>query len=107
MQKQNTGMKRREHRAKIMWSEKQAERGLPSFSKTTDPAWTENSVPEKDEGWSLACRFDRPPSQQGNPSVANVQFLVDEAPHGLLVAGARLRLFERATDQYAAVEILD
>ena len=107
MQKQNTGTKGREHRARITWSEKQAEHGLPTFSRTIDPAWTDKSIPKKDEGWSLACRFDRPPREQGNPSVASVQFLVDEAPHSLLVPGARLHLFERATSQYAAVEILD
>jgi hypothetical protein len=98
---------RREHRARITWSDEQVKQGLPKVAQTIDPAWTEGSVPKKDEGWSLACSFEEPPSKQGNPSVATVRFLVEEAPHSFLVPGAHLTLFERATNRCAAVEILD
>ena len=81
-------------------------RGLPSFQQTIDPAWLEGATSIHDDGWSLMCRFDVPPAEQGNPSVARVGFLLDEAPHDYLQPGARLRLFERGTSQVADVEIL-
>ena len=68
-------------------------RGLPAFTRTTDPAWFES--PE--EGLSLVCRFHASPREQGSPSVAHVAFLRADAPHERLVAGARLNLFERST----------
>jgi len=107
MQTPKAKPKDREHRARITWSDAQVQRGLPAFSKTTDPAWTDGSVPKLHEGWSLMCSFEVPPNEQGNPSIANVQFLVEKAPHALLVTGARLHMFERQTSQLALVEILD
>jgi hypothetical protein len=53
-------------------------------------------------------RFDRPPSEQGNPSEALVKFMVDGAPHEVLRPGVLLKLFERETRRFGAtVEILD
>jgi hypothetical protein len=75
----------------------------------TDPAWLEDvatGMPESD-GWTLVCEFDVPPSQQGNPSVARVQFAMDDAPHDRLHSGARLRLFETATQDFAIIEITE
>ncbi len=97
----------REHRARINWSPEQARLGLPITDRIVDPAWLPGAVPKTDEGWSLICQFDSPPSEQGNPSTARVHFLVDEAPHDRLQPGATLRLFERATRGFAAVEIVD
>ena len=94
------------HQASIRWSAEQERQGLPAFDHTTDPAWHVDEVPRQDEGWSLMCNFERPPAAQGNPSIARVRYLMPNAPHRL-VAGLRLRLFERGTGQFADVEILD
>ena len=40
------------------------------------------------------CRFEIPPPEQGNPSVAQVSFLMDGAPHERLVPGLTLWLWE-------------
>ena len=94
------------HRASVRWSAEQQRRGLPAFVHTTDPCWRIDELPKQDEGWSLMCNFERPPVDQGNPSIAHVRYLMPNAPHRL-VAGLRLRLFERGTGDYAEVEILD
>ena len=98
---------REERRARITWSAAQVRKGLPTFSQTLDPAWVEGTVPRRDEGWSLMCRVDAAPSEQGNPSMAHVRFLMPAAPHDALRPGATLRLFERETFDLAVVEILD
>ncbi|MCY7377860.1 MAG: hypothetical protein LH467_00790 [Gemmatimonadaceae bacterium] len=92
-----------EHLARIRWSDEQVRRGLPAFTRTTDPAWFESP----DEGWSLVCRFHASPREQGSPSVAQVAFLTENAPHHLLKPGAQLYLFERSTRQLAMVEIIE
>lgn len=91
-----------EHLARIFWSAEQIRRGLPAFTRTTDPAWFDSP----DEGLSLVCRFHASPREQGSPSVAHVAFVGDNAPDALLVPGARLHLFERSTRQVATVAIL-
>ena|SRR5215471_2063590 len=96
-----------EHQARITWSEQQVSLGLPAIDTTTDPSLFTEPGPGSDEAWSLICRFVSPPSSQGNPSLATVQFLVDEAPEERMKPGATLRLFERGTGKYASVEILD
>ncbi len=95
-----------EHRARITWSSGQLERGLPDSSETIDPCWFAGDAIGP-EGWSLVCRFERPPRDQGNPSLAVIQFLMPDAPHHRLVPGALLSLFERATHRRAIVEVLD
>jgi len=92
-----------EHLARIYWSDEQVRRGLPAFTRTTDPACFDPS----EESWSLVCRFHASPREQGSPSVATVGFLMPEAPHHRLVAGAQLSLFERSTRQRARVEIIE
>jgi len=92
-----------EHLARIFWSDEQVRRGLPAFTRTTDPAWFDGP----DEGWRLICRFHASPREQGSPSVAQVAFLGVGAPHSRLVRGARLNLFERSTRQVATVEIVE
>ena len=92
-----------EHFARIFWSDEQVRRGLPAFTRTTDPAWFESVT----EGWHLVCRFHASPREQGSPSVAQVAFLEADAPHERLVTGARLHLFERSTRLLAAVEIVE
>ena len=72
-----------------------------------DPAWFDETAPGTAERWSLICEFDVAPSEQGDPSEARVKFLMPDAPHDRLCPGARLRLFERASGQYATVDILD
>ncbi|MEP6618898.1 MAG: hypothetical protein ABJE47_06275 [bacterium] len=89
--------------ARIAWSAEQVRRGLPAFTRTTDPAWFESM----DEGWSLVCQFHASPREQGSPSVAQVSFLEPNAPHERLVRGATLNLFERSTRQLATVTIIE
>lgn len=96
---------RAEHHARIHWSPEQLRLGLPQFTETIDPAWFADE--SSGEGWSLVCTFRSTPLEQGSPSAAEVRFLVDEAPAYLLKPGIRLRLFERATQSYATVEVLD
>ena len=62
--------------------------------------------PWRDDAWSVICTFDTSPSQQGTPSLGRVEFMVNEAPHGLLKVGAKLRLWEGAKT-VATVEVLD
>jgi len=92
-----------ERLARITWSPEQLRRGLPAFTRTTDPVWFETP----DEGWSLTCRFHSSPREQGSPSVAHVAFAMEGAPHDRLVAGAKLHLFERSTRLLAIVEIIE
>ena len=94
------------HLAEIEWSPAQVAEGLPAFDRTIDPAWFWEDAPRSTQGWSLACEFSISPSQQGNPSRASVHFVMDAAPHLRLQPGALLRMFERATRQYATVRIL-
>ena len=95
------------HRASIRWSPEQERLGIPDLAKTVDPAWFAGEAACQDGGWSLACKFDRSPRVQGNPSLARVRYVLPDAPHAQLVPGARLQLFERATSKLALVEILD
>ena len=95
-----------QHRARITWSAQQVSEGLPAINKITSPSWFTEPGPGSDEGWSLVCLFDTPPSEQGNPSTARVEFLVGEAPHERLKPRAILRLFESGTHE-ARVEILE
>ena len=95
------------HRARITWSEEQFRLGLPSVSETIDPAWFVSDEPRKHDGWSLVCRFTPSPSEQGNPSLAEVHFRMDDAPHSRLQPGTELQLFERGSGTFARVEILD
>jgi hypothetical protein len=95
------------HRALIHWSVEQVTQGFPRFHRTIDPAWLPEARPPLGDGWSLVCDFESSPSVQGSPSMAQVQFMVDEAPHDRLRPGIMLQLFERPTRRYAQVEILD
>ena len=95
-----------EHRAQITWSQEHVRGGLPSYAQTNDPARFDDA-PEGADAWSLVCSFDTVPAEQGNPSFARVRFMVANAPHELLRPGVTLQLFERATQAYATVQILD
>ena len=95
-----------EHEARVTWSAAHVRAGLPAFTQAVDPAWFDGDRPGRDEGWSLACRFDAPPREQGNPSRAWVRLAVAHAPHGSLGPGVRLWLFEPATQRLALVEVL-
>ena len=92
-----------ECRAFIRWSPEQVRHGLPSVRHSIDPAWFDLG----EDGWSVAYRFDVPPSQQGNPSVAFIRFMMPTAPHERLLPGATLLLFERATHQYATLTVAE
>jgi len=94
------------HRARITWSPEQVRAGLPVFTKTTDPSWFLGEEAGA-EGWSLVCHFSEPPRSQGNPSLAEVRFLMPEAPHGRLTPGTALELFEPATQRRARVDVIE
>ena len=97
----------KEHRARIEWSADLILAGLPKFTNTVAPAWFWEDQPKSGHGWSLSCRFERPPHEQGNPTLAYVRFAIDSAPHQRLSVGSALRLFEPVTRNFAYVEILD
>ena len=98
----------RVHTARIHWSSEQLRRGLPARAHTRDPAWfPEDAGPPVRDGWTLICEFAVPPSEQGDPSTARVQFAMDAAPHDRLAPGTSLQMFEPATLKHARVEILD
>ncbi len=93
------------HRASITWSDKRVDRGLPNSLRYIHPSWFPENEPVS--GWSLVCEFEKPPSEQGNPYIAQVRYLFDEGPHERLQPGARLVLFEGYNDAFATVEILE
>jgi len=97
-------MTKTEHRARITWSPALEQQGLPTIHESIDPAWLPSA---RSEGWSLKYRFATPPNEQGNPSEAQVSFLMDNAPHDQLRPGAKLLLFEKWTGERIVVEILD
>jgi hypothetical protein len=80
--------------------------GLPDARDMMDPAWPVDSAPGSGEAWSLALRFDPTPRAQGSPSEGYARFAFDNAPEDWLSEGRVLHLFERATGQYARVEVL-
>jgi hypothetical protein len=92
--------------ARIAWSQQHVERGLPEIERTIDPAWFVGEALPANAGWSLVCRFMPSPRAQGNPTFAEVEFLMPEAPAHRLVPGAKLRLFDRWTHDFADVEIV-
>jgi hypothetical protein len=95
-----------EHPARILWTSAET-RGtlrLPSTLRYVQPAHFSERHPG-DDLWSVVCRFDVPPSEQGSPSVAYVRFLVAEAPHDRLCPGAKFQLVE-GTTHVATVEVL-
>jgi len=96
-----------EHRASITWSQQLMDEGLPTVRELTNPAWIDPDAPGDHDGWSLACRFERAPSELGNPSAATVRMVAADAPHDRVKAGVTLRLFEPTTKQYASVAIVD
>ena len=96
-------MQSNDHRALITWSEDLLRLGLPDISQTIDPV----VFGVGEDAWSLICRFERSPKAQGNPSEAQVRFLMDGASHERLVACATLRMFERWSMKYATITVVD
>ena len=94
-------------RAHISWSAEQRRIGLPVTTESVDPAWLTGGGDRTADGWSLVCRFDVSPREQGSPSVASVHFLMPDAPHERLVPGAVLELFERDTGARAVVSVAE
>ena len=93
------------HLARISWTD--ARRGLPTGLQYIAPGRLDDSLPPwGNDAWSVVCTFDTAPAQQGSPSLGRVEFMVKEAPHGLLKPGERLRLWEGAK-MVALVEVLD
>ena len=90
------------HSARITWSTERVRRGLWTAHERIVPAW----FGPGEDGWSLVCKFEQPPAEQGSPSLATVSFWVDAAPHDRLRAGAQLTLFDESGDT-SVVEILD
>jgi hypothetical protein len=43
------------------------------------PAVATRGARGEGEGWSLVCNFERPPSAQGDPSIAHVRYLMPNA----------------------------
>lgn len=93
-------------KAKITWSPERVAAGLPEAEKLTRPTKPGHDAPSWGEDmWSLVCVFEPPAASQGNPSLADVSFLMPAAPHGRLEPGAKL-LMHDATFGWADIEIL-
>jgi hypothetical protein len=97
------------HKARITWTAEHVTLSLPAVTEMIDPVWfvLDGEAGLEEEGWSLVVRFERSPAEQGNPSEAEVTFLVEDAPHERLTPGGQLKLFERGTRGLASVEILE
>lgn len=59
-----------------------------------------------EEAWSVVLDFPVTPAEQGSPSVGEVRFLVDGAPHERLHVGNAFELFE-GPRRVAYVELID
>ena len=94
--------------AKVHWLT-QGERGagrLPASLQYIGIGRFDEDGPSWPDGaWSVVCRFDEPPAEQGSPSVARVRFMVDGAPHERLVPGRRFGLYEGPT-RVAEIELV-
>jgi hypothetical protein len=93
---------------KVYWTSPQAGGRAEPFTGhrySTVARFPEDAQTWPDEAWSIVVDFQTPPSQQGNPSLGEAGFLVDDAPEGRLRAGTVFELFEghRMT---AIVEVL-
>ena len=91
------------HAARITWSDARVRQGLWQATSRIVPTWFDR---ENDDGWSLVCEFAEAPVLQGTPSMAQVHFWVEAAPHERLVAGARLQPFDES-GELSTVEVLD
>jgi hypothetical protein len=92
------------HQARIHWWTEHVCLGLADTRRAVDPSWSSDNAAE---GWNLICEFAVSPKDQGNPSLATISFLLDDAPAEWLGPGRELQLFEPATGKSARVEILD
>jgi hypothetical protein len=97
----------RERRGSVEWSREQVAKGLPDFLSTTDPVWLAAPSSTDSEGWSVRCRFETSPRMQGNPSVVFLAYVSPEAPRDVWHTGTRLYLFERGTQRFAIVTLLE
>ena len=94
--------------AKVHWIP--AEEGGRAFLPTgkqyaTIARFTEDAGARLQEAWSIVLEFDKPPSVQGNPSIARVRFLVEQAPVDRLKPGRAFGLYE-GKKKVAMVEIV-
>jgi hypothetical protein len=95
-------------RAKITWLPNVAggRRALPSRHRYVTVA----RFPEEGEHWhddarSVVVTFPIPPSEQGSPALAEVEFLSAEAPRARLAPGRQFELCEGART-VARVEVV-
>lgn len=80
--------------------------GLPHSLRYVGIGRFDSDGPEWPDGaYNVVCTFSEPPSEHGSPGEATVRFLVEDAPHERLAAGARFRLYE-GPHEVAWVEIL-
>lgn len=99
-------MRQSPHKARITWSPARVAAGLPGVDKLTQPTKPGlHTPPWGEDMWSLVCIFEPPAASQGNPSLAEVSFLMPSAPHNRLEPGARLLMFD-ASFGWADIEIL-
>lgn len=93
---------------KVYWTSPQAggrEEPFAGHRYSTVARFPEDSETWPDEAWSVVVDFQTPPSQQGNPSLGEASFLVEDAPEGRLRAGMVFELFE-GRHMTAIVEVL-
>ena len=93
----------RSHRAKIIWTGR-----APATLHYHHPARFKKGPPPWPDGdtWTLSCDFEIPPAEDSSETLANVHFVVPEAPDQRLKPGTTLWLYE-GPSLAAIIEILD
>ena len=82
---------------KIHWlpPEEGGRNSLPAAKRySTVSRFTEDADSWLSDAWSIVLEFDKPPSEQGNPSIGRASFLAEEAPVGRLQPGREFGLYE-------------
>jgi hypothetical protein len=96
-----------EHLAEVAWTPASMARGLPEVPEYVGPVHQPGVAPPwTHDAWSLICRFDPSPRDQGNPSRARVRFLFLAAPDSWLRPGSTLWLWEGPL-HLATISVLD
>jgi len=94
--------------AKVYWlsPEEGGRTSLPAGKRyTTVSRFEEDTGAWLQEAWSIVLEFDEAPTDQGNPSMAKVRFLVEKAPVDRLRPGRAFALYE-GKKKVATVEII-
>jgi hypothetical protein len=97
------------NRARITWlpPDKNGRSALPAGRRYATISRFPGDGPEWPDGaWTIVIEFEKPPSEQGNPSLGHATFLSPDAPAERLHPGGVFELFE-GLRKVADVELLE